>query len=632
MHLKSIIKLWLSLVTGVLPVSVFSQSAFVTMGGSDVDQSYALLQTSDNGYVIAGYTLSYGQSMNITGDVYLIKINSSGTVQWTETVGGASYDEGYGIVQATDGGFVVAGVTYSFGAGNADMYILKFTSAGALSWSKTLGEAAGDEYANAITRGTDGGYVVAGYTTSYGSGDEDIFLAKFTAAGNLSWTRSFGGTGNERANSVITVPDGYIMAGSTDSYGQGSTDLYIVKYNLSGSYQWSQAVGGAGIDEAYDIIQDTDGNLVATGYTSSYGAGIGDMYLIKFDSNGNLLWTSTYGNSLNGWGWQLIQASDGNYVVAGMYVPTGGSGASDAIMVKFDTNGNLLWKKNYGGTNGPEMANGLIENSAGQYVACGNSNSFGGAYDIAVSKITSSGSACTASGATGTVSSGGVASGSSGSNTNRPLAAGNGGVESSGGTLTNQCGNLATLPVELVSFTGKVEGNSSKLSWSTASEENNNFFTIEKSYDGKTFSEIGKIKGAGNSNAIRKYEFTDESPAQQNYYRLSQTDFDGQYKELGIVSVKMLNESNGLQLTVQSNPVTTNNLLLNLFSSVEDEIILNITDLQGRVIRSEKISIGGNENILAAIDLQGMSKGAYFVTATGKSSSVNSKFILLNRD
>ncbi len=609
----------------------FSQSAEVTIGGSDLEQSYSLVQTSDNGYVIAGYTLSYGQSMNITGDVYLIKVNNLGNIAWTETVGGVGYDEGYGLVQATDGGFAVAGVTYSFGAGSGDMYLLKFTSAGALAWSRTLG-GAGDEYGNAITVAADGSYIVAGYATSFGAGDDDMFLAKFSATGTLNWSRTFGSNvGSDRANSVIAVSDGYIMVGGTDSYGQGSTDAVIVKYNLSGTYQWSQTVGGAGIDEAYSVIQDTDGNLVFTGYTSSYGAGSGDMYLVKLDNTGNLLWTKTFGNAKNGWGWHLIQSNDGNYVVSGMYVPTA-LAASNAIIAKFDVSGNVLWEKNFGVNGGPEMANGLIQNNIGEYVMCGYSNSFGGAFDIYIPKFTSTGTFCGTNGVQGSSNTGGIASGGFGSNTNQALAAGSGGLESSGGTLTNQCGNLSNLPVELLSFYGSPENNSVKLSWTTASEENNDYFAIEHSTDGENFSVIGHVSGTGNSSSAHKYDFTDEVPEQTNYYRLSQTDFNGQHQKLGVVFVKLSSDEKGLSLLVQSNPITTTNLSLNLFSAAEEEVTLHITDLQGRYIRQEKCYIGKNENKLFSIDLNNVSQGTYFISATTRNSSINRKFLRLNKD
>jgi hypothetical protein len=608
---------------------VFSQSAQVTIGGSDKDQSYDLLQVSD-GYIITGYTLSYGANPTVS-DVYLIKVGSSGSLAWTTMVGDAAMDEGYGMVQAADGGYAVAGVTWSFGSGMSDMYLLKFTSTGSLSWSKTLG-GAGEDVAFDITKTEDGNYILAGYSTSFGSGDEDIFLAKFLANGNLSWSRTFGGTGNERAKAIITVPDGYIMAGSTDSYGQGNSDCYVVKYNTAGTYQWSQAIGGPGLDEAFDIIQDTDGNLVLTGTTDSYGAGINDMYLVKLNSNGGLLWTKTFGNSNQGWGNKLIQASDGNYIVAGGYVPV--SKPWNGFIAKYDVSGTLLWEKNYGEPGGPEYINGLIQNNAGEYVMCGSTNSFGGAFDFYITKFTSRGGFCGTSAIAGTESSGGVASGSSGSNTNRALTAGTGGVTGTGGFLTNQCGNLAILPVSLLSFTGKAGNNSAELSWSTASEENNNYFTLERSTDGKIFSEIGKINGAGNSNSNQHYQFIDgELPpapaAAAFFYRLSQTDYDGKRENLGIVSVKLSGYGNFLSMTIQSNPVATDKLNLNLFSPIDDEVLLSISDLHGKIVSTEKIQLKKNESSLATFDLAGNSKGVYFISVYGKSSSVKSKFLFL---
>ncbi|MBI4931376.1 MAG: T9SS type A sorting domain-containing protein [Bacteroidetes bacterium] len=205
-----------------------------------------------------------------------------------------------------------------------------------------------------------------------------------------------------------------------------------------------------------------------------------------------------------------------------------------------------------------------------------------------------------------------------------PVQAGSGG----GPTLCN----VTLLPVELISFSGQTENNAVKLFWSTATEINNDYFAIEHSADGKIFSEIGKINGSGNSSTIRNYEFADESPALQNYYRLSQTDFNGQRQELGIISVKLSNAHNVLSLIVQSNPVSENNLSLNIFSPVAEEIVLSITDLEGRVIHAEKNFVKKKENVFITIDMSDVSKGVYFINATGKYASVNQKFILLNRE
>jgi hypothetical protein len=150
-----------------------------------------------------------------------VKIDGSGNVQWTKTIGGSSDDFAYSIIQSSDGGYVVAGETNSFGAGSSDFWVVKLDSSGNVVWTKTIGWSSGD-YANSIIQSSDGGYVVAGYTWSFGAGGPDFYVVKLDSSGNVIWTKTIGGSDHDEAYSIIQSSDGgYVVAGYTESFGAG---------------------------------------------------------------------------------------------------------------------------------------------------------------------------------------------------------------------------------------------------------------------------------------------------------------------------------------------------------------------------------------------------------------------------
>ena len=292
--------------------------------------------TSDGGYAIAGVTNSFGAGNR---DMYIVKISSTGSLQWTKTVGGSINDFAQSIIQTTDGGYAIAGFTASFGTGSYDIYIIKLSSTGLLQWSKTLG-GTNEDYAYSIVQATDGGYAVAGYTKSFGIGGYDMYIAKLSSTGSLQWSKTVGGTNDDYAYSIVQATDGgYAIAGVTKSYGAGSDDMYIVKLTSIGSLQWSRTVGGTNEDYAYSIVQATDGGYAVAGYTKSFGIGGYDMYITKLSSTGSLQWSSTVGGANEDYAYSIIQIADNGYVVAG-YTQSFGAGLFDVYIVKLSSNGN----------------------------------------------------------------------------------------------------------------------------------------------------------------------------------------------------------------------------------------------------------------------------------------------------
>jgi hypothetical protein len=207
-------------------------------GGASSDQAYCIVETGDGGYVIAGSTYSYGAG---SSDVWLVKTDSAGVVQWTQTYGGTSWELGLSVVETSDGGYVIAGSTYSYGAGSDDVWLIKTDSDGNTHWNQTYG-GAGTDYGYCVTQTSDGGYAIAGYTESFDVGGGDFWLIKTDSAGNAQWNRTYGGISNDFGTSVTEISDGsYAITGYSGSYGPGGNDFLLVKTDVEFGLAWTDS-------------------------------------------------------------------------------------------------------------------------------------------------------------------------------------------------------------------------------------------------------------------------------------------------------------------------------------------------------------------------------------------------------
>jgi hypothetical protein len=249
-----------------------------TYGGATADDLYTVVQTEDGGYALVGYTTSFGAG---AADGQLVKVDSSGNLLWSQTYGGTGVDDTVSMVKTSDGGYALVGFTRSFGVGGTDFWLVKVDSEGVLQWNKTYGGPS-DDSAHSIVQTSEGGYALAGFTYSFGSGDKDFWLVKVGPSGNMEWNRTFGGTGFDDAVSLVkTSEGGYALAGYTSSFGAGSSDVWVVKVDSFGNLVWSQTYGGVGADYAYSIIQTSDSGYTLVGNTASFGMGSSDCYFVK---------------------------------------------------------------------------------------------------------------------------------------------------------------------------------------------------------------------------------------------------------------------------------------------------------------------------------------------------------------
>jgi hypothetical protein len=301
-------------------------------GGTGDDWGYSVQQTSDGGYIIAGETDSYGN-----GDqVYLIKTDASGDTLWTRTYGGVSVDYGLSVRQTTDGGYIVGGVAYIGCPYGQQGYLVKTKASGDTLWARTYGED-GDESFSSVQQTTDGGYIIAG-TTGSSSTDYNIYLIKTNAQGDTLWTKTYGGAGWDVGYSVQQTTDGgYIVAGTTGSFGNGD-QFYLVKTNASGDTLWTRTYGVSSWDWGYEVRQTADGGYIVAGWTYFFGTGQ-QVYLVKTNTFGDTLWTRTYGGAVDDRGQSVQQTSDGGYIVTGYY--GGGSPNIQLYLIKTDANGNV---------------------------------------------------------------------------------------------------------------------------------------------------------------------------------------------------------------------------------------------------------------------------------------------------
>jgi hypothetical protein len=354
------------------PVEEWTQ----TFGGSDHDQGNSVARTSDGGYIIAGQTYSYGAGLN---DVYLIKTDSSGNEEWHQTFGGTEQDYGESVAQTADGGYIIGGLTYSF-ASYCDFYLIKTDANGNEVWSQTFG-GTGANFGYSVAVCSDGGYVIVGDTT-LGAGGYDAWLIKTDADGIMQWSRTFGTSSDDYGRSVIQASDGgYAIAGYTRSYGDGSMDVWLIKTDASGAEEWSQVYGDSGAEYGYSVAQTSDG-----GYVVAAESALDDYWLIKTDSSGGEMWSYTYGGSGSEGARSVAVAPDGGYVIAGTTYSYG-PGYGKMWLVKTDASGNEEWNEYFGGSNYEDGMSVAVTLDGG-YICTGDTGSYGaGGSDVWLVKV-----------------------------------------------------------------------------------------------------------------------------------------------------------------------------------------------------------------------------------------------------
>ncbi|MBN2466234.1 hypothetical protein JXD38_11490 [candidate division WOR-3 bacterium] len=336
-----------------------------TYGGTDDDRGLSVQQTADGGYIIAGSTCSFGAG---GADVYLIRTNAQLDTLWTRTYGDTGYDVGTSVQQTADGGYIIAGATTSFSAGGCSVYLIRANASGDPLWSRTYRGTRADE-GPSVQQTRDSGYIVAGTTER---SESEIYLIKTDASGDTLWTGTYGRHGDASAYSVEQTTDGgYIIAGrSLYDYA-----AYLIKTNAQGDTLWTRIYRGPGGNAAgRSVRQTSDGGYIVAGY--KYSSAVDpDVYLIKTDAAGDSLWARTYGGERAEYGYSVQQTTDGGYVIAS-YTASFGAGGADSYLIKTNTSGDTLWTRTYGGAEF-DVGFAVQQTTDGGYIIAGTTRSFG---------------------------------------------------------------------------------------------------------------------------------------------------------------------------------------------------------------------------------------------------------------
>jgi hypothetical protein len=341
-----------------------------TFGGSKDDEGFSVQQTSDGSFIIVGRTESFGAGED---DVWLIKTDADGNKLWEKTFGGIRDDQGHSVQQTSDGGFILVGNTESFGAGDADVWLIKTDADGNKLWEKTFGGSRYD-YGYSVRQTSDGGFIIVGYTASFGA--RDVWLIKTDANGNKQWDRTFGGSDSDVGYSVQQTSDGgFIIVGYTVSFGAGKDDVWLIKTDANGNKQWDRTFGGSVWDGGSSVQQTSDGGFIIVGGTASFGAGLADVWLIKTDASGNKQWDRTFGGSVWDWGSSVQQTRDGGFILVGG-TRSFGAGDADVWLIKTDASGNKLWDRTFGGSRW-DWGNSMQQTRDGGFILVGETESFG---------------------------------------------------------------------------------------------------------------------------------------------------------------------------------------------------------------------------------------------------------------
>lgn len=344
------------------PISIPGEEWNRTFGGTELEMGMDVDQTVDGGYIIIGHTKSFGKGLV---DIWLIKVDKDGIELWNRTYGGSQNDFSHAIRETNDNGFILVGWTGSYGNGGFDIWAIKTDSNGSEQWNRTYG-CIGDEKGLSVDITNDNGYIISGVTDSYGAGMFDIWLVKIDGSGNELWNKTFGFEFDDWGQSVKQTGDsGYIIAGSFFPHpnGSGFSDICLIKTDSNGNEHWNRTLGGESSDSGYSVYQTEDDCYILVGKNYS------DMELIKTDISGNCIWQKRFGGSSLDSPSDVLQTSDGGYVIVGT-TWSFGPGYGDIWIIKTDRNGSILWNKIIGGINN-DNGRSIKETDDGGYIIVG---------------------------------------------------------------------------------------------------------------------------------------------------------------------------------------------------------------------------------------------------------------------
>ncbi|MDY6969889.1 MAG: cadherin-like beta sandwich domain-containing protein [Spirochaetota bacterium] len=350
--------------------------------------TYGFDSTDDGGYVFTAEGIHNGAG---SYDYWVVKLDSGGNIDWEYIFGGSSIEGVKSVIQTSDNGYLAAGDSYTFRTGDryCDIWLIKLNNLGGIVWQKNYGGTGTDvpkEVQETFNnQGDSTGYLLIGYTTSFGEGGYDIWVLKLNTSGGIEWQKTYGGGDDEFGRSIQQVfdqdgdPDGYLMTADTQSFGAGGRDVWLVRLDNSGIVEWEKTYGGGSSEIPYSVQVANDGGYVVGADTSSFGAGGSDFWAFKVDASGDLLWQYTYGGVENDSARDLQKTADGGYVMTG-WTYSFDSIMNDAWVVKLNSTGGIDWQKIYNKPIdgypdfGSDWAYAVVQTSDGGYAISGDTD------------------------------------------------------------------------------------------------------------------------------------------------------------------------------------------------------------------------------------------------------------------
>lgn len=590
-----------------------------TFGGFHYDELKSMATAIDGGYLLGGSSKSEASGDKTEGtrggyDFWVIKLNSDGSKAWDKTIGGGGDDMLKAMITLPDGGYLLGGWSESgiggdkteSSKGGHDFWVVKINSDGSKAWDRTIGGSAWDEM-NSLTSTSDGGYLLGGWSasdigedkTEINRGYRDFWIVKIDAEGTKVWDKTFGGGGIDELHGLTNTFDGGYVLGGWSASGadydktedrRGYRDYWVVKVDIDGTKVWDRAYGGSGVDELYALTTSADGGYLLGGWSYSDDTGdkseprkgYTDFWMVKLNADGSKVWDKAIGGSGYDDLSSLISTEDGGFLVGGR--SNGGNGDkseytigyADYWAVKLDAVGNMEWEQTFKASGDEDILTSLTSVGGGNYLIGGYSTS-GIGYDKS---------------------------------------------EASKGSrdywvLKISTKEIVSLPVTWLSFEGRAIAEGNELNWATATEIETKSFLIERSIDGRTFSEIGQVPAAGNSTIKRNYKFLDQHfhiDASLLYYRIRQLDLDGKYEFSKVIALAKKAKWPMTKLRISPNPFVRN-LTIYLDSRMvgkNGEVILSALD--GReVYRLNFSPLLKEANTIMLEDLPELTPGVYLL-------------------
>lgn len=613
---------------------IYSQTQFQkTYGGTCEDYFSVVKETSEGGYITTGVTKSVGSG---DADIWIVKTDVNGNMQWDKVYGGALIDRPIDIHEVT-GGYIIGAETQSFGEGGYDYLLMKIDGTGEVLWSKTYGES-NQDYARHLKVMPDNGFLLVGWGYSFGG--TYIFGIRTDANGNILWSKITGANKGVSNGGVEPTSDGGYIFAAHSSLATPCFRGYVFKTDANLNPIWERFYcidSGTGnpSSASTDVVETSDGSYVVTGVSAKQRL----IYVVKFTSSGSVSWGRKFSTTGFDVAQEISETSAGDLIIMGS-----GEATRRGLIMKLNSGGNLQWTKSVGGGTRTTYSSGIIDTDGG-FVGIGETSDYGvGGNDAIFVKTDSNGDTGYCNDASASYTQSNISfSTTSGSASATPIIPivnnisiphGNGLAQVQtpcvDAPISNSC-TFTPLPVELLSFkAGWVDNQFSKveLNWETVAEYNNDHFEVERSTDGINFRSLFQVPAGDQTIHLNTYKELDTDPEKikTSFYRLKQVDIDGKYAYSNIEPIYPNLDLSFISL--HPNPAT-DNLFYDLYAPRNMEVKVKIIGALGNIVHYELKQLYKGENNLT-LDIEAYGNGIYliYILSTDGDGTLTKQFVI----